>query len=183
VTRDEIRRFFEEHRAAIHGDPTELLERCERTVRRHAREAAWLAAKGWAERRRREFAAEAWGNHASEAFVASEVCHQLAWELAHNEPRVVPGSEERLAGGPLRRALEDEAWGAAAPWIRELATAVEHATWREIVRFTHQRARSLVRERHLSHECDLDHARHYPEIAAEIAGWLARDYSEHAFAR
>jgi hypothetical protein len=181
MTREEILRWLEEHRAAIRGDPEDLLERCERAVRRHAREAAWLAAKAWAERRRGDYAAEPWGNHASEAFVAAEVCHQLAWELAHREPGVAPGSEERLAGGPLRRALEDEAWQAVAPWIRELAAAVEHATWREIVRFTHQRARSLVRERHLSRDCDLDHARHYPEIAAEIVGELARDYSVRAF--
>lgn len=183
MTRAEILHWFEEHRAAIHGDPGDLVDRCERAVSRHAREAAWLAARAWAERRRREFAAEPWGNHASDAFVAGEVCHQLAWELAHHEPEVAPGSEERLAGGPLRRALEDDAWQAAAPWIRDLAVAVEHATWREIVRFTHERARSLVRERHLSRDCDPDHARHYPEVAAEIAAALARDYSQHAFAR
>jgi hypothetical protein len=181
--REEILDWMGRHRHAIGGDPAELVGRCERAVRRHATEAAWLAAKAWAERRRRDFEAEPWGNHASDAFVASEVCHQLAWELAHHEPDVAAGSEERLAGGPLRRQLEDEAWQTAAPWIRELAVAVEHATWREIVRFTHARARSLVRERHLSHECDLDHARHYPEIAAEIAGALAQDYALHAFPR
>ena len=51
------------------------------------------------------------------------------------------------------------------------------------MRFTHQRAKSLVHERHLSHDCDLDHARHYPEIAAEIADALALDYSLHAYPR
>lgn len=181
MTREQILHWFEEHRAAIHGDPDELVERCERSVRRHATEAAWLAAKAWAERRRREFAAQPWGNHASDAFVAAEVCQQIAWELAHHEPELASGSEERLAGGPLRRALEDDAWRELAPWVRELAAEQEHATWREIVRFTRQRAKSLVRERHLSTDCDLDHTRHYPEIAAEILGVLARDYSQHAF--
>jgi hypothetical protein len=183
MTRDEILHWFEAHRAAVDGDPDDLVARCERAVRRHAKEAAWLAAKAWAESRRRDFEAEPWGNHASDAFVAAEVCHQLAWELARHEPQVELGSEERLAGGPLRRRLPDDAWQAMASWIRELATAEEHATWREIVRFTHARARSLVRERHLSYDCDLDHARHYPEIAAEIAGELAQDYSRHAFPR
>jgi hypothetical protein len=183
MTRDQILAWFEEHRAALQGDPGELVERCERAVRRHAAEAAWLAAKAWAERRRHEFEAETWGNHASDAFVAAEVCHQIAWELAHHEPQLEPDSEERLVGGPLRRSVEDDAWQALAPWIRELASAQEHATWREIVRFTHERARSLVRERHLSHDCDLDHGRHYPEIAAEVAQTLARDYSLHAFPR
>ena len=183
MTREQVLHWFEEHRAAIHGDPDELVERCERAVRRHATEAAWLAAKAWAERRRRDFEAETWGNPASDAFVAAEVCHQIAWELAHHEPQVATGSEERLMGGPLRRALDDDAWREVAPWILELAAAQEHATWREIVRFTHRRARTLVQERHLSHDCDPDHARHYPEIAAEVAGALARDYSLHAFPR
>jgi hypothetical protein len=181
MTRDQILAWFEEHRTAIHGDPGDFVACCERAVRRHAVEAAWLAAKVWAERRCREFEAEAWGNHASDAFVAAEVCHQIAWELAHHEPQVAAGSEERLTGGPLRRSVEDEAWQTLAPWIRELAAAQEHATWGEIVRFTHRRAKSLVREQQLSHDCDLDHARHYPEIAAEIAGTLARDYSLNAF--
>jgi hypothetical protein len=183
VTRDEILHWFEEHRAAIHGDPADLVERCERAVRRHATEAAWLAAKAWAERRQRDFRAEPWGQHASDAFVAAEVCHQLAWELQHHEPEVAPGSEERLAGGRVRQALEDEGWRTLAAWVRQLAAEQEHAVWREIVRFTHQRARTLVRERHLSHDCDPDHARHYPEVAAEIAGVLARDYSLHAYPR
>jgi hypothetical protein len=29
----------------------------------------------------------------------------------------------------------------------------------------------------------VEHARHYPEIAAEIAGALAEDYALHAFPR
>jgi hypothetical protein len=179
--RDAILSWLENHRASIAGEPNELLERCERAVRRHATEAAWIAAKSWAERRRREFEAEGWGNHASEAFVASEVCHQLAWELAHHEPSFAPGSEERLAGGPLRRRLEPRGWHVLEPWIRELAASQERAVWSEIVRFTHRRARSLVRERHLSRDCDLDRARHYPQIAAEVAGELAREYSRHAY--
>ena len=183
LRRDEILHWLEGHRGAFSGDPRELLERCERAVRRHATEAAWLAARDWAERRRRDFAAEGWGNHASEAFVAAEVCHQLAWELAHHEPEVEPGSEERLAGGPLRRRLEPRGWHVLEPWIRALAAEQEHAVWSEIVRFTHRRARSLVRERRLSHDCDLDHARHYPEIAADVVGLLAREYSLHAHPR
>ena len=183
LARDEILHWLESHPGAIEGDPEQLLERCERAVRRHATEAAWLAAKSWAERRRREFEAEAWGNHASEAFVASEVCHQLAWELAHHEPEVEAGSEERLAGGPLRRSLPPRGWHVLEPWIRELAVRQEHAVWSEIVRFTHRRGRSLVREHRLSHDCHPDHARHYPQIAAEVMALLARDYSLHAHPR
>ena len=183
MSREAILHWLEDHRAAIHGEPRELVDRCERAVRRHATEAAWLAAKSWAERRRLDFEAEIWGNRASDAFVAGEVCHQLAWELAHHEPELEAGSEERLAGGPLRRQLEPRGWCVLEPWIRDLATRQEHAVWSEIVQFTHRRARSLVRERHLSHDCDLERARHYPEIAAEVAGVLAHDYSLHAHPR
>jgi hypothetical protein len=183
MNREQILHWLEDHRAEIHGEPAELVARCERAVRRHATEEAWLAAKAWAERRRREYAAETWGNHASDAFVAGEVCHQLAWELAHHEPELGPDCEERLAGGPLRRAVGEQGWQAIAPWIRELAAKQEHAVWSEIVRFTHQRARSLAKDGQLSRECDLEHARHYPEVAAEIAGLLARDYSIHAHPR
>ena len=183
MTREEILSWCDAHREAVHGEPRALVERCERSVRRHAAEAAWLAAKAWAERRRNDFEGEVWGNQGSDAFVAAEVCHQIAWELAHHEPEPEPGCEERLAGGPLRQALEEEAWREVLPWIRELAAEQEHATWREVVRFTHRRGGSLVSERHLSRDCDLDHARHYPEIAAEVVGLLARDYSLHAHPR
>lgn len=183
MLREEILQWLSEHRDSIRGEPAELVSRCERAVRRHATEAAWLSAKAWAERRRREFAEEGWGNHASDAFVANEVCHQIAWELAHHEPRVEPGSEERLATGPLRRAVGEEAWEQLSPWIRALAAEQEHAVWSEIVRFTHARARSLPRERQLSTASDLDHARHYPEVAAEIAGELVKDFSRRAYLR
>jgi hypothetical protein len=183
MDRSEILRWLEAHPAAVHGEASEILERCEHAVRRHAAEDAWLAAKSWAERRRRDFESHGWGNHASEAFVAGEVCHQLAWELRHHEPEVAAGAEEHLAGGPVREALEPDGWAVLSGWVLELAREQEHATWREVVRFTDRRARSLVRERQLSRDQSLENARHYPEIAADVAGLLARDYSVHAHPR
>ena len=183
MTRDEILHWLEDHPAAVHGSPSEIVEHCERAVRRHAAEDAWLAAKSWAERRRREWETHGWGNHASEAFATREVCHQLAWELRHHEPAVATGAEEHLAGGPVKAALEPEGWAVLSAWVLDLAREQEHATWREIVQYTDRRARSLVRERHLSSDTGLEGARHYPEIAAEVAGLLARDYSAHAHPR
>ncbi len=183
MDRAEILHWLEEHPAAVHGSPGEILERCERAVRRHAAEDAWLAAKSWVERRRRDFEGHGWGNHASEAFVAREVCHQLAWELRRHEPEVALGSEEQLAGGPVRESLAPEGWAVLSRWVLELARQQEHATWREVVRFTDRRARTLVREHQLSHDTSLEGARHYPEIAADVAGLLARDYSVRAHPR
>ncbi len=183
MTRDDVLHWLEEHRDAVHGDPDALLARCEQAVRRHATEDAWVAAKRWAQRRQHEFEAESWGAHASEAFVANEVCHQLAWELRHHEPPIEPGAEEHLAGGPIQRSLGPDAWQVLASWVREIAAEQQHTVWREIVRYTDRRARSLIREQHLSRDCDLDHTRHYPEIAADVAAMLADDYSVHAHPR
>ena len=93
-----------------------------------------MAAKRWAEERRRDFEAESWGNHSSEAFVANEVYHQLAWELRRHEPTLAAGAEEHLAGGPVQRPLHLEAWELVARWVREIASDQQHAVWREIVR-------------------------------------------------
>ena len=183
MNRNEILHWLEDHPGAVHCSAGEIVDRCERAVRRHAAEDAWLAAKSWAEKRRREWASHGWGNHASEAFVAREVCHQLAWELRHHEPSVATGSEEHLAGGPVKEALEPEGWAVLSGWVLDLARQQERSTWQEIVRFTDRRARSLVRERHLSDETSLEDARHYPEIAADVAGLLARDYSVRAYPR
>ena len=64
----------------------DLLDRCEEAAKRHAREDAWLAAKSFALGRAERWERE-WSPPASERFVAGEVCHELAYELAHHEPR------------------------------------------------------------------------------------------------
>jgi hypothetical protein len=183
MRRDDVLRFLKQHPSSSHVDPAEIVERCERAVRRHANEDAWLAAKRYAERRRQQFESEGWGNHASEAFVAEEVCHQIAYELRSREPRFEIDDALHLAGGPVHDAVDAEGWEALVGWILELAREEEHATWREIVRFTDRRGRELVREKHLSHDCDLEHAPHYPEAAARVAAALAHDYSVHAHPR
>ncbi len=183
MNRDDVLRWLEQHPSSVFADPGSVVSRCERAVRRHAIEDAWLAAKRHAETRRKQFEAEGWGNHASEAFVAEEVCHQIAYELRHREPLVGREDAERLAGGNVHEVVDSDGWEVLVRWIIDLARAQELATWREVVRFTHRRGRELVHENHLSHACDLEHARHYPEIAAQIAAALARDYSLQAHPR
>lgn len=183
MTRNDVFEWLLRHPSSVFADPGDVVVRCERAVRRHASEEAWLAAKRYADLRRRQFEEEGWGNHASEAFVAVEVCHQIAYELRRRLPVVERADAERLAGGPVHGAVDEDAWQVLVDWILELARKAELATWLEIVRFTDRRGSELVRERHLSRDCDLEHSRHYPEVAAEIMGTLAHDYSLHAHPR
>jgi hypothetical protein len=151
-------------------------------VRRHAREDAWVLAKRYVAERQHAWE-ESPGAHASEAFVAREVCAQLAQELRNHEPAPHRGDEEHLAGGPIRSVLAPEGWEHLIPWILQIAREEEHEAWLEIVRHTRQQARELIRAHHLSSDNSFDHTRCYGDVAAQIAGILARDFSEHAFPR
>ncbi len=182
MDRGQIVHWLEEHPGAVFGDPVEIVDRCERAVRRHAQEDAWLAAKSYVEERLHQWELE-WGYHASEAFAALETCHQLAYELRHHEPHFGPGSEEHLAGGVVLRALSPEARELIRQWVLELAESEKHGAWREIVRFTDRRARDLIRERNLSRETRWSETRSYSAIAADVAAVLAHDYSVRAHPR
>lgn len=177
-----ILEWLGDHPHAVHGDAEEIVSRCERAVRRHAREDAWIAAKRYVADRQHEWE-RSHGAHASEAFVAQEVCKQLAYELAHHEPAPHAGDEDHLAGGSVKAALEQEGWLVMIPWIMELARDEEHRTWREIVEHTRRRARDLIRSHRLSSDTQFDHTQCYGDVAARISGILADDYSHRAFPR
>lgn len=182
MDRTNVLEWLRDHPKVVHGDAEALVSRCEGAVRRHAREDAWIAAKQWVTKRQHEWE-ESHGAHASEAFVAREVCQQLADELRHHEPSPHAGDEEHLAGGPIRAGLEQDGWEFLIPWIMQLAREEEHQAWSEVVGHTQRRAQDLIREHHLSDNTEFDHTKCYGDVAARISGILARDYSEHAFPR
>lgn len=182
MDRQQAQQWFEDHPHLVHGNVQELIARCEPTVRRHAREDAWLAAKRYVAERELEWHGDI-GAHASEAYVARDVCSQLAYELKHHEPAVLKGDEEHLVGGTLKAALEPAGWDFLVRWIMDLAREEEHDTWLEIVRYTQQRARTLIAEHHLSADNRFDHTKCYGEVAPQIMEMLERDYSQHAFPR
>ena len=182
MDRRDIEAWFRKNPPATRVDVGELLDCCERAVRRHAREDAWLAAKSYAEDRARQWHG-GWSPPASEAFVTREVCHELAWELAHHEPKVEAGAEEHLAGGPVREAMPDDAWETIRSWVLELAADEEHRAWREIVRYTGRRARHIIREQGFTRETGWDESHRYSEIASHVAQILAREYSLRAHPR
>ena len=180
MERDEILHWFEEHPEVVHGDAREILTRCELSVRRQAREDAWMAAKHYVERRRHAEEAPV-GSHASEAYVAHEVCHQLAHELGCHEPHPGAGDEDHLAGGPVKAAIDGKGWEVVASWILEVAREEEHKTWLEITRYTDRHARELIEKHHLSDDCSFDRSSCFGEVAVRISQILEDDFAHHAF--
>jgi hypothetical protein len=182
MERADVERWFRQHPPESRVNVSELLDRCESAVRRHAREDAWLAAKDYALARAHDWEGE-WGMPASEQRAAEEACRELSWELAHHEPQVLPGSEEHLVGGSVRMALSPEAWEMLRRWVLEQAAAEEHRTWLEIVKFTDHRARDIVRREHFTLDSGWDDAHQFPTIAAHVAQILAHEYSLRAHPR
>lgn len=180
MERQAVLRWLEGHPSSVRADPREIVSRCESAVRRHAREDAWIGAKLYVEARRHDWE-EGAGAHASEAHVAREVCHELAYELRHHEPTPQPDDADHLAGGPVKGAVDREGWEFLVQWILELAREEEHRTWREIVRYTDRRAREMIQEHHLSDDCSFDHSKCYGQVATRIAELLEKDYTDHAF--
>ena len=182
MERVDIENWFRVHPPASRVEVKELLDRCESAVRRHAQEDAWLAARNYALQRAREWEGE-FGLPASEQFVTREVCHELSRELAHHEPVVEPGAEDRLVGGTVRQALAPDEWEMIRAWVREQASAEEHRTWMEIVRFTQRRAGEIIQREHYTPDPIWDTAHFYPTIAAHVAQILSHDYSLRAHPR
>jgi hypothetical protein len=182
MDRHAVEEHFRKNPPSNRVNVKELLDRCERAVERHAREDAWLAAKAYALDRAKQWQSE-WSAPASESFVTSEVCHELAWELQHHEPAVQPGAEEHLVGRPVKDLLPDDAWAVIREWVLELAAQAEHRAWREIVDFTDHRARDIIRHEGFTRESSWEEDHQYAAIAAHVARILAHEYSLHAHPR
>jgi len=184
MERVDIEKWFRVHPPASRVEVKELLDRCESAVRRHAQEDAWLAARDYARQRAHEWESE-FGLPASEQFVTREVCDELSWELAHHEPVVQRGAEDHLVGGAVRQALAPDEWEVIRPWVLEQAAAEEHRTWMEIVRFTHRRAREIIRRNRFTLDApwDEDASHSYSTIAAHVAEILSREFSLRAHPR
>lgn len=182
LERQQVEQWFNGHPNLVHGSVRELMARCEPSIRRHAREDAWLAAKRYVAENEHVWD-DALGAHASEVYVARDVCTQLADELKRHEPVPEDADADHLVGGVLKAALEPEGWAYLTRWVVDVAKEEEHNTWIEILRYTQRRARSLIEEHHLSADTRFDHTRCYGQIAPRIAAMLERDYSRHAFPR
>ena len=179
MDRKTLAHWLEEHPQGVARDIEAFLDHCEREVKRHAVEDAWLAAKAYVERRE-VYWEHGWGfPRASEAYVAKEVCAELARELSHNEPHPDPGDEEHLVGKKLFDSLDANARQKVAEWALELADREEHAIWSKIVRFTRQHARKMDHDGLLSHDTSPETG-NFAEKAAGIAHVLVDELESHA---
>jgi hypothetical protein len=179
MDRGEVLHWLEEHPREVHGAPSEIVDRCEAEVRRHAAENAWGAAKAYVEGRMHEWEQE-WGCHATESSVARTVCPMLANELKRHEPLVRPGSGREWAGPELLAVLDPEARQKVIEWVRELAQDVEHRIWKEVVRFTRNEAKSLVRAGRVSDDDSYEATENFAHKAAHVAQLLIEDYERQA---
>ncbi len=179
MDRKAIEKWLKEHPADVHGAPAEIVEACEREVRHQAAADAWNAAASWVEGRMHQWE-EQWGFHASESSVAKETCAMLARELAKHEPTVREGYEDELAPEEILALLEPAAQEKIKEWILDLAREVEHAIWREIVRFTRKEGRTLVKEGRVSDDHSWEGMGNYSQKAAHVAELLIADYNQHA---
>jgi hypothetical protein len=179
MKRDEILDWMRAHREAVHGDPEQILERAESDARHHAAEHAWLHAKRIAEREAESWRLASLGSHAAEDTVALELCHDLAREMRHQEPH--PDADERkLLGSETLAALGPDARLQLRPWIGEIAGMEEHRVWDEVVRFTHDRAMSLIRDGTMSRTSGWEDTHSYTETAVRLSILLAHDFETRA---
>jgi hypothetical protein len=154
-----------------------LRERCEREVRSHAAEDAWQRARSIAEAHLPHWEAGL-GSPASDAFVAREVCHQLARELRRREPEAA--SEARRVCEEVLRGLDPSARERLRGWIFDLAKREEHRAWLEVVEFTDHLARDLIRGGEVTEELRWDFDHSYNRTAERITRILIREYEVHA---
>ncbi len=171
--------WLREHPAAVHGDPSELVQRFEAEVRRHAEEDAWLAAKAHVEGRMHEWE-KRWGSHSSEAYAARQICPELAEELKRLEPHFEVGDAPHLVGAERLAALEPEARWVVQQWVRDVANEVEHRIWQEVVHYTEERGRGLVREGRVSQRTGFSETLAYSQQAARVARILVDEFEARA---
>ncbi|MBW2235771.1 MAG: hypothetical protein JRG85_10265 [Deltaproteobacteria bacterium] len=178
MDREAVLAWLKDHPAAVHGDPTQLMERFEKEVRRHAEQHAWRAAKAHVDDRMHEWEQQ-WGYHSSEAYAAKQVCPELARELKRMEPHFEKGDEPQLVGEGLFGTLEPDARILVGDWIREVANDVEHRIWQQVVQYTQDRGRGLVREGRVSEDTNWDRTAAFQQQAARVAKILVDELEAH----
>ena len=177
--REHVLEWLRHHPGTVHGDIPLIVARAERETRRHAREDAWAEARDYVADRKEEWQ-RSWGFHASDAYVALEICPRLARALRTHERHMQPGDERHLVGEELLRLLEQDAIEALAEWALEVGEQEHHRMWEEIIRYTRRRGRELVREGRMERDLDWDHCENFSAKAARVAEILIREFDSRA---
>jgi hypothetical protein len=179
-TRSDVLDWLRAHPRDIHGDASDIIESCEREVRRHAAADAWLSARDYADSQR-----DLWEHRfgypiSSSSFVAREMCALYARALRKHKPEVAEGTERHLAGDDVVAAVEPIAWDEMRPWIRALAQREEDVVWKQVIRFTRRCAHTLPEQR-AGMESDWDtFDGTYAHAAAVVSAQLMHEYEAMA---
>lgn len=180
MERDEVLDWLTSHPQEVHEAPEDIVCRCEESVHEHATEEAWRKAREVARERERYWRDDGGGAHASEAFVAREVCSELASELRRLEP--VPGVRD--AGAYVRdsalRPLGAAGRSLMLRYALDLAREEEHTVWLQVMDFTRKRGLDLARQPGFSHQLDFEKTHGYAETAARVMHILAEDFERQA---
>jgi hypothetical protein len=178
MDRHGIEHWFEGHPDAVHADPQQVLDRCEREVRAQAAHGAWRHARRIAEERLHDWEAS-FGLPASDAFVAREVCREMARELQRRAP-IVKDTAHVSAG--VLGVLSPAARELLAAWAHELAGREEQAAWKEVIRFTNHVGRDLARNG-WSDELRWDFEHSYSKTAERVTRLLIHEYEQREHGR
>jgi hypothetical protein len=180
MERNEVLEWLHDHPQEVKESPEDVVTRCEEAVHEHVLAETWHHACELARQRERYWLEDGGGAHASEAFVAREICGKLATELRRLEP--VP--EARDVGSYVdARALAQLGAGGRSLMLRyvlDLARREEHQTWCQVMDFTREKGQELARRRTFSKELDFDRTHGYAETAARVMHILAEDFARHA---
>jgi len=180
MERIEVLEWLTSHPQEVHDSAEDILSRCEKSVHDHVTEETWQRARDVARQRERYWRDDGGGAHASEAFVAREVCSELASELRRLEQipevRDVGAYVEPSSLTPLGAAGRS----LLLRYVIELARREEHETWLEVMDFTRRRGLDLAHQRTFSTRLDFERTHGYAETAARVMHILADDYERHA---
>ncbi len=182
MDRTQVLDWFTNHPAAVHDAPEAVLKRCEHEVRQHAVENAWRHAHDIA-MHRSDYWHDHWGAHASESFVAREVCRVLATDLVAREPVPQDGHDDEFVDGDVLCVLEADAREILLQYVHDLALGEEHRAWEDVLRFTRERGRALAGDEKFSSALTFERTHCYGETAARVMEILARDFAHHARTR
>ena len=180
MEREEVLDWLYRHPQEVHDSPEAVLERCEESIHARVTAEAWRRARDVARERERYWRDDGGGAHASEAFVAREVCSELAGEMRRLEP--VP--DAGTVGESVRDATL-EPLGAAGRslllrYALDLARREEHETWLEVMDYTRRRGLDLAHEQTFSKQLDFERTHGYAETAARVMQILAEDFARQA---
>lgn len=180
MERNEVLDWLHDHPQEVKDAPEDVVKRCEDAVHEHVSEEAWLHACELARERERYWLDDGGGAHASEAFVAREVCRELATELRGMEPVPRSGQAGAYVDAGALAPLGKAGRTLMLRYVFDLARREEHETWLHVMDFTREKGVALARQRTFSKQLDFDRTHGYAVTAARVMHILADDFEERA---